>query len=65
MVLLTVKDDSEKARLFLEFAKSLSFVQATTIPEPNKTTVAAIKESKKKAVSKADSVNDLFEKLKK
>jgi hypothetical protein len=64
MVLLTVKDNSEKAKLFLEFAKSLSFVQVSEVPVPNKVTVSAIKEATKGKVTKANSVQDLFEKLK-
>jgi len=64
MVLLTVKDNSEKAKLFLEFAKSLSFVEVSEVSIPNKATVAAIKEAKSGKVTKASSVKDLFDKLK-
>lgn len=64
MVLLTVKDNSEKAKLFLEFAKSLSFVEVSEVPTPNKVTTSAIKEAKKGKVTKASSVQDLFDKLK-
>jgi antitoxin component of RelBE/YafQ-DinJ toxin-antitoxin module len=64
MVLLTVKDNSEKAKLFLEFAKSLSFVEVSEVPTPNKVTAAAIKEAKSGKVTKANSVKDLFDKLK-
>jgi len=64
MVLLTVKDNSEKAKLFLEFAKSLSFVEVSDIPVPNKATVAAMKEIKTGKVTKANSVKEMFDKLK-
>lgn len=64
MVLLTVKDNSEKAKLFLEFAKSLSFVEVSEVPAPNKVTTAAIKEAKSGKVTKANSVKDMFDKLK-
>ncbi len=64
MVLLTLKDNSEKAKLFLEFAKFLSFAEVSEVPTPNKVTTAAIKESKSGKVTKAKSVQDLFDKLK-
>jgi len=64
MVILTVKENSEKAKLFLEFAKTLSFVEVAEVPIPNKVTLTALKEAKRGKATKASSAQDMFDKLK-
>jgi antitoxin component of RelBE/YafQ-DinJ toxin-antitoxin module len=58
MTYLTIDTDKKQAKLFLEYAKTLSFV--TIHQEPNQTTLKAMEEVKKGKSKKHKSAKDLI-----
>ena len=64
MVTLKVKENSKKAKAFIEFARSLSFVDFIEEKQPTVKLSKAIKESRECKNTKAKNVTDLIKKLK-
>lgn len=62
--LLKIKDNSKLAKSFLEFAKSLDFVEFVEPDKiPNKTTLKAMAEAEKGKLKSFKSVKDLMKDL--
>ncbi|MDO8899234.1 MAG: hypothetical protein Q7V19_16405 [Bacteroidales bacterium] len=65
MVYLKIKENSEQARLMIEYLKTLSFVQVLEKnPVPNATTLKAIQEVEKGELKRFKSVSSLMQDLK-
>lgn len=66
MVYLKIKENSEQARLMIEYLKTLSFVQVLEKnPVPNSITLKAIQETEKGGLKRFKTVGSLMEDLKK
>ena len=66
MVYLKIKENSEQARLMIEYLKSLPFVQVLDKnPVPNTTKLKAIQETEKGGLKRYRTVGSLIDDLKK
>jgi len=64
MVYLKVKENTAQARIFLEFIKTMPFVEFVEKNDiPNAETIKAIEDARKGKGTKAKSVKDLMKKL--
>lgn len=66
MVYLKISENTNQAKLMLEYLKTLSFVEVIKKDKiPNSLTLKAMKEAEKGKVTRSESVNDLISKLRK
>jgi hypothetical protein len=66
MVYLRISENTNQAKLMLEYLKTLSFVEVIEKDKlPNALTLNAMKDAGKGKVTRSESVNDLISKLRK
>ncbi len=63
MVQIAIKDNSKVAKAFLEYVKTLPFVQIVEDNIPNSKTLKAMKRAKSGDTIKTSGVNDLLKQL--